>query len=75
MRLLGRKGNGALPILKITQGSRELYRQPVATTWQPLSLNVQRRPLTLTLINPYWKTLADRNLNVRRLEFVPATAR
>ncbi|THF87135.1 hypothetical protein E7T09_08200 [Deinococcus sp. KSM4-11] len=68
---LGRKGRSALPILKISEGGAVLYQRPVGTTWRPLRLNVQQRPLTLQLVNPYWKTLADRNLIVSKLNFTP----
>ena len=35
---------------------------------------VKDSELTFQLINPYWKTLADRNLKVQQLHFTPDPA-
>ncbi|GAA4018248.1 hypothetical protein GCM10022631_33980 [Deinococcus rubellus] len=69
--LVGREGNHAFPQLSIVQAGKVLA-QPVSQAQpQMVSLKVGASPITMTLTNPYGKTLADRNLIVTRLVFSP----
>lgn len=71
LTLVGREGNGAFPQLSIVQAGKVLA-QPVSRALpQTVSLKVGASPIEMTLINPYGKTLADRNLIVTRLMFSP----
>ena len=72
-RVLGRKGKDALPVFQISQGNEVLYKHPVDIDWKAVQLDVKRQPMTLRLLNPYWKTLGDRNIDVKRIEFIPDT--
>ena len=69
--LVGREGHSAFPQLSIVQGGK-LLAQPISRAQpQTVSLKVAAAPIEVTLINPYGKTLADRNLIVTRLGFSP----
>jgi len=69
--LIGREGNNAFPQLSIVQAGKVLA-QPISRAQpQTISLKVGAAPVEITLINPYGKTMADRNLIVTRLVFSP----
>ncbi|WP_147364063.1 hypothetical protein [Deinococcus cavernae] len=67
--ILGRVARGVPPAFEIRQGNQILYRGNVSKRWTELKLDIRQTPLTFTLLNPYWKTLGDRNLIVRDLQF------
>lgn len=71
VRVLGRAGNDVFPRLSFEQGGRTLLELETRETRQAVRLKVTSGPVTITLTNPYFKQLADRNLNVRRLDFRP----
>lgn len=71
LRVVGRAGGKVFPVLKFQQGGRTLLQIPTRETRKAVLLKVTPEPLTVTLINPYFKQLADRNLHIRRLEFRP----
>ena len=71
MRAIGREGQSAFPELQFQQAGKALTTLTTSAEFQKVSLEVGAAPLTITLTNPYGETLADRNLNVRRLEFIP----
>ncbi|CAM3709354.1 hypothetical protein [Deinococcus frigens] len=71
----GREAQGAFPVLVFQQGGRILETLSSTLDKQDLRLDLSATPLTITLTNPYRETLADRNLNVRRLVFRPDPVR
>ncbi|MFC3834200.1 hypothetical protein [Deinococcus rufus] len=71
MTVQGREGNHAFPVLEVRQGATHLTTIRTSLQWQPVELNLTGAPATITVTNPYGKTLANRNLTVQRLEFVP----
>ena len=73
--LVGRPGNGAYPEVTVSQGGRTLARVRTAAHPQSLSVDVQAQPLTITVTNPYFKTIGDRNLLVSGLTFSPDESR
>lgn len=73
LRLLGRAGGDIFPVLRFQQAGHTLLQSQTRETRQIVHLKVTAEPLTITLINPYFKQLADRNLHVTRLDFRPET--
>ena len=69
--LVGRPGNAAYPEVTVSQGDRTLAHVRTSAQPQPLSVDVQAEPLTITVTNPYFKTIGDRNLLVSGLTFSP----
>lgn len=71
LRTVGRAGGGAFPRLTFTQEGRTLLEVETGPSRRSVRLAVTGAPVRITLTNPYFRQLADRNLNVRRLEFLP----
>ncbi|WP_161882063.1 hypothetical protein [Deinococcus alpinitundrae] len=69
--LVGREGNNAFPQLSIMQGGKVLAQPLSRAQSQTVSLEVGASPVKIILLNPYGKTLADRNLIITRLKFSP----
>ncbi|TSA81469.1 hypothetical protein FNU79_15175 [Deinococcus detaillensis] len=69
--LVGREGNRAFPQLIIVQAGEVLGKPISRAQLQTVSLTVSALPITITITNPYYQTLADRNLIVTRLKFSP----
>jgi len=74
-RLSGRAGNGAYPVVTVAQGGRTLLSRTTTTEASIVSVKVTSRPVTFTLSNPFNQLLADRNLYVSNLSFVPKARR
>ena len=74
-QVIGRKGDGAFPVLKVEQAGQVLAALTTSDTRQRVALNVQRAPVHITLTNPYGKTLADRNFSLEGLSFTPAPSK
>ncbi|CAM3515789.1 hypothetical protein [Deinococcus frigens] len=74
MRVQGREGNGAFPILTFKQGRKVVKVLQTTSNFQQVRLPLKADLATITVSNAYNETLANRNLNVRRLEFVPDSA-
>ncbi|WP_339093875.1 hypothetical protein WDJ50_07680 [Deinococcus sp. VB142] len=72
LQVVGREGNGAFPVLSFKQGDKVLQTLTTTQKRQRVKLTLSASPLTITLTNPYGRTVADRNLNLRNLEFTPA---
>ncbi|MEF2278935.1 hypothetical protein V3W47_11560 [Deinococcus sp. YIM 134068] len=71
LRVLGRAGGGAFPKLTFTQEGRTLLEVETGKRRRAVRVAVTGVPVHITLTNPFFRQLADRNLNVRRLEFRP----
>ncbi|MDV6375397.1 hypothetical protein [Deinococcus arenicola] len=71
MRVQGREGNGAFPILTFKQGGQAIETLQTDANFKSVRLSLSPETATVTVSNAYGVTLANRNLNVRRLEFVP----
>lgn len=66
---IGRKVDNVPPILKITQGGKVLDNLEVPEVKKLVKLKVGRGKIDITLINPYFKELEDRNVFVTDLVF------
>lgn len=71
MQVQGREGNGAFPILTFKQDGQIIKTLQTTVEFQMVRLPLKADLATITVGNAYGVTLANRNLNVRRLEFVP----
>jgi hypothetical protein len=69
LEVKGREGNRSFPRISIEQGGRILKTLPTTLDWQTVRLESTAAPLTITLSNPYGRTLADRNLDVQQILF------
>ncbi|GGR36134.1 hypothetical protein GCM10008957_52370 [Deinococcus ruber] len=69
LNLTGRKGKGAFPRIRFSQNSH--IKKELDTSDQAINVQIplENSPLTVTLINPYGKTLEDRNLYVSDLSW------
>ncbi|UQN09557.1 hypothetical protein [Deinococcus sp. QL22] len=69
--VLGRAGLNVFPNLTFRQ--KNIVLKSIQTSAQPqnIALQVMDTPISVTLNNPYFKQLADRNLNIRALVFTP----
>ncbi|GGO19024.1 hypothetical protein [Deinococcus humi] len=72
LKVRGSEGNGAFPILIFRQGERVFKTLTTTSEWQPLSFKLTSAPIDIWLINPYNKTLADRNLKCANWSSLPA---
>lgn len=69
-RLLGTSAAGTAPRVEVTQNGESL-RQLTAGSRQLVQVPVGAGEVSLKLLNPYFKELADRNLLVRSVTFRP----
>lgn len=74
IRVVGRAGNQVFPTLVFSQNGVLLRRVQTQTNRQDIALTVGVEPVTVTLINPFFRELDDRNLYIRRLSFSPDPA-
>lgn len=72
MLVIGRDGKKVFPELTFEQNGEVIQTLTTSPDWQLVQLDLKAEPLIVTLKNPYFATLADRNLNVQRIEFVPS---
>ncbi|MDL2342991.1 hypothetical protein QOL99_02380 [Deinococcus sp. MIMF12] len=70
LRTVGQAAGGAFPVLEFRQG-KEVQRVATSGQRQQVRLRVVGSPLKITLVNPLFQELADRNLTVHQLEFRP----
>ncbi|WP_135229247.1 hypothetical protein [Deinococcus fonticola] len=70
-KAVGRSGAGRFPVLTIEQGGRLIKTLHAGAMRQLVRVPVGEQPLSITLTNPYFKELADRNLFIRRWRFQP----
>lgn len=73
LRLAGQATTGQLPTVRFEQQEMLLGNFKASSYRQVIRLNVSEAPLTITLLNPHSRETADRNLNIRRIEFQPAS--
>ena len=71
LQVVGRSGLEEYPILVFKQGGVDRLRVETGKNFQRIQLKIAASPLTIILSNPYGKTLADRNLNLYSVKFVP----
>ena len=69
--IIGRAGKKIFPELTFEQGGKVIRQVATSSSWQLVQLMLGPGPLTITLKNPYFAALADRNLNVQSIEFTP----
>lgn len=70
-RILGRAALGEYPIVKLSQPGQADRLIRTSALRQAVQVRVSDAPLTLTLTNRYFKELADRNLILHSVQFVP----
>jgi hypothetical protein len=68
-RVSGRKGFGEFPHVTMIQDGKQLLFLKTSMQKTTISLKVSPRPIMIKLINPYGKTLADRNLQILKLKW------
>lgn len=71
LRVLGRTGANVYPILEIRQRGNLLSSVHTGANLKSLQVLVSAQPVTITLTNPYFKQLADRNLQLLSLQYNP----
>ncbi|QFP75897.1 hypothetical protein [Deinococcus sp. AJ005] len=71
LKVRGQEANAIFPVLVIKQNEKVIKTIFTGSGWEDLNLQVAATPITIAVSNPYNETLADRNLNVRRIEFIP----
>lgn len=69
--VIGRPADNIYPILKLSQSGQADRIIQTSNLRQAVQVRVSNAPLTLTLTNPYFKELADRNLILHSVQFVP----
>lgn len=67
----GRAGLNVFPQLDFKQGGQTLLQLNTTAMPQRIRLRVSAAPLRINLSNPYGRTVADRNLSVKSLIFIP----
>ena len=75
LKVVGRAGAGEFPLIEFRQNKKILAKITTGINRQAVLLNVLAMPITITLVNPYFKQIADRNLNLLRVQFIPEAAR
>ena len=71
LQVVGRAGLGEFPVLNFKQNKIDRLEVRTSKNFQRIQLEINGSPLTVTLMNPYGKTLADRNLNLYSVSFTP----
>ena len=69
LRLSGRSGGAAFPIIRFLSTNKEVARFQTTELEQKITL-AAIGPLDVELLNPYAKLVGDRNLNLRKINFV-----
>lgn len=70
LRIFGRAGNRQYPQLQVRQDEHVLAIFQTSDHWQLVRQRIDASPLTITLMNPYFKELGDRNLILEQLHFI-----
>lgn len=68
-RLTGQAGNGTFPTVSFSSGGKEIAVLQATMSEQRIFMPV-KGSIEVRLINPYAKLIGDRNLNIRKVEFV-----
>ncbi|GAA5441461.1 hypothetical protein Dcae01_02998 [Deinococcus caeni] len=68
----GRKGGKAFATLEVKQDGREIRRIQLSDQPQEVEIAVTAQPLEIRIANPYFQEIGDRNLTLRKIQFVPA---
>lgn len=68
----GREGGKAFATLEVKQDGREIRRIQLSDQPQQVEIAVTAQPLEIRIANPYFQEIGDRNLTLRKIQFVPA---
>ncbi|MFB9995352.1 hypothetical protein ACFFLM_25760 [Deinococcus oregonensis] len=71
LQVMGQAGKNIFPQIAFRQDNKILNTIQTSGRRQDVTLRVDDHPVNIMLINPYFKQLADRNLNVRSVVFTP----
>jgi hypothetical protein len=71
LRVVGREGMKIFPLLEFRQQGKLLLSFPTGINRKAIQLTITAAPLTITLTNPYFKQLADRNLFLLSVRYYP----
>lgn len=71
LRVVGTAGMNIFPLLEFRQQGKLLLSVQTKTNRKALQLKITARPLNITLTNPYFKQLADRNLQLFSVKYYP----
>ena len=72
LQVVGQPGQGNYPVLRFEQAGRTLRTVTTRRTRQALAIPAQAGPVTVQLLNPYFRELANRDLSVEKLTFTPS---
>lgn len=71
LRLVGRAGKNVFPLLEFQQQGKLLLSIRTGLNRKAVQLGITAAPLTIRLVNPYFKQLNDRNLKLLSVRFIP----
>jgi hypothetical protein len=71
VRVVGRAGLNVFPNLTFRQNNIIIKSIQLSAQRQNIVVQVTDAPISVMLANPYFKQIADRNLNIRALVFTP----
>lgn len=71
LQVLGQSGRGEYPVVRFEQAGQTLKNVTTRRTRQALSIPAQAGPLTIRMLNPYFRELANRDLTVDQLSYTP----
>jgi hypothetical protein len=71
LRVVGRAGMNIFPMLEFRQQEKPLLSIQTGLNREAIQLDITASPLKINLTNPYFKQLADRNLQLLSVQFVP----
>jgi hypothetical protein len=71
LRTVGSNGAKVFPLLEFRQQGKLLLNIQTGVKRKAIQLKITTAPLTITLINPYFKQVADRNLLLFSVKYYP----
>ena len=69
-QMVGRAGNKEYPVLTFQQEGKVILSLKTTSERRLVQLDITEKPLTITLANPYYKLIGDRNLNLISVKFI-----
>ncbi|MFW8628244.1 hypothetical protein [Deinococcus sp. ME38] len=67
----GREGGKDFATIDISQGGKSLRKIRLSQQPQEVVISITAQPLKIRIVNPYFKELGDRNLILRKVQFIP----
>lgn len=70
-KIIGHEAKKAFPEVSFRQDDKTIKTVVAGARSQLIQLDISAAPITVRLTNPYFAQLADRNLDVKRIKFIP----